>query len=287
VGVGGQKCGTSWLGDHLYHHPQVLRHSIKEMHVFDSLAYDKTRAFRTARVQHMVEQLERQLAATAEGERGRRRFETFLRDRREQLAILQAPDVPTALARYEAYFEARVRPNHRAFGEITPGYALLPAEGYGWILSIHPDARFIFLMRDPVDRLWSALRHRSREHPHLDPIERFSDALERPAIVRRTAYEETLTTMEEAVPVGQTLVLFYEDLFSVADTTVLRRISDFLGIEHREGDRATRQNEGEATDFPVDLQRRAAEAFLPTYRFVLERFGRVPARWQERLTEVG
>ena len=25
-------------------------------------------------------------------------------------------------------------------------------------------------MVDPVDRLWSALRHRSRAHPHLDPL---------------------------------------------------------------------------------------------------------------------
>jgi hypothetical protein len=257
------------------------------MHVFDSLAYDKTRAFRSARVQQLIEQLERQLAATEEGAPGRGRFVKLLRDRHEQLAILQAPDLPTALARYEAYFADRVRPHHRAFGEITPGYALLPAEGFGWILSIHPDARFIFLMRDPVDRLWSALRHRSRDNPHLDPIERFADALERPAIVRRTAYEETLTTMDESVPAGQALVLFYEDLFSVADTTVLRRISDFLGIDHVEGDRATRQNEGAATDFPVELQRRATEAFLPTYRFVLDRFGRVPDRWQERLAEVG
>ena len=163
---------------------------------------------------------------------------------------------------------------------------LLPARGFQLILSIYPEARFIFLMRDPVDRLWSALRDRYRAHPHLHPVERFEDALLHPAIVQRTAYEATLTTLDEVVPTGQLLVLFFEDLFSVADTTVLRRISDFLGIDHVEGDRATCRNEGEPTTLPDDLRRRAATAFAPTYRFVLDRFGRVPDRWRERMSEI-
>ena len=263
IGVGGQKCGTSWLGDHLYRHPQVLRHSIKEMHVFDSLSFEGTRAFRTAKVQELIARLEQQLAeASAEGTGGGvARFERWLRDRRDQLAILQAPHLDDALERYERYFTERVGPRHRCFGEITPGYALLPAAGFEAVLSVYSDARFVFLMRDPVDRLWSALRHRYRAHPHLDPIERFEDALLRPAIVKRTAYEETLTTLDAAVPPGQVLVLFYEDLFSVADTTVLRSISDFLGIDHVEGDRATRQNEGESAELPAELRRRAVAAF--------------------------
>ena len=292
VGVGGQKCGTGWLSSMLKQQPHVLRHSIKEMHVFDCLLSRHLRRYWMPRFERSIAELEAQLAACPQdGSAARlsRSLSAKILDRKDHLAIVQARRRSTSLRRYEQYFADRTsaaKSEVAWFGEITPAYALLPAEGFRAILSVYPDASFIFLMRDPVDRLWSALKMRHQDDPHLDPVATFEDALRTEWIVRRSAYEETLSILDQVVPPAQQLVVFYEDLFSPTGSA-LGRMGEFLGIEHIEADPSTVRNQGGPGELPPELAQRAVRTFLPTYRSVLDRFGRVPDRWQERLVEVG
>ena len=70
--------------------------------------------------------------------------------------------------------------------DITPNYQCLAAEDYAAMARLHPNARFVFLMRDPVERLWSGVRHALRDRIRSgaateDEIRaRFRDALETP-----------------------------------------------------------------------------------------------------------
>ena len=217
VGVGGQKCGTGWLSSMLKQQPHVLRHTVKEMHVFDCLLSRHLRRYWMPRFERSIAELEAQLAACPQdgsASRLSRSLSTKVRDRKDHLAIVQARRRSTCLRRYERYFTDRMSSassDVEWFGEITPAYALLPEEGFRTILSVYPDASFIFLMRDPVDRLWSALRMRQKDDPHLDPVATFEKALHTEWIVRRSAYEETLMVLDEVVPPAQQLVVFYED----------------------------------------------------------------------------
>ena len=229
--------------------PHVLRHSIKEMHVFDCLLSKHLRRYWMPRFERSIAELEAQLAACPQdGSAARlsRSLSAKILDRKDHLAIVQARRRSTSLRRYEQYFADRTsaaRSEVEWFGEITPAYALLPAEGFRAILSVYADASFIFLMRDPVDRLWSALKMRHEDDPHLDPIATFEDALRTEWIVRRSAYEETLSVLDEVVPPAQQLVVFYEDLFGPS-SSALGRMGEFLGIEHIEADRSTVRTQG-------------------------------------------
>ena len=86
---------------------------------------------------------------------------------------------------YLKFFEDRVT-DEKVFCDITPAYAILDVDGYEAILRTHPDVRFVFIMRDPVERFWSAVRMGVRKIDGFQPYARFLEMLESEENVRRT-----------------------------------------------------------------------------------------------------
>ncbi len=62
------------------------------------------------------------------------------------------------------------QPTCRAFGDMTPAYCLLTAEAFEAMRRMHPRTQFFFVMRDPVDRLWSAIRMNIRKGYHMSDM---------------------------------------------------------------------------------------------------------------------
>jgi hypothetical protein len=303
AGIGGQKCGTGWLHSYLSEHPQVCQSPIKEMHVFDSLfARDLGRdlgVWARKRVGELEEASDRVARAAASppgpgeepvGRPPNAMFKGFLRAlpgqleaMRELLAIASAPDQREAMQRYAGFFERRIAPGHLVFGEITPAYCVLPPEGFEAMLALYPSARLIFIMRDPLDRFWSAVRHQARIDPSFDPDSSVLGCLGDPRYLSRSDYRRTLTVLDDSVPADQTLTLFYEDLFAVGDDSTLRRITDFLGIDFDGGARDEVAHEGVGRSMPEAAETAVLHRLSDQYRYVADRFGRVPERWHARL----
>lgn len=135
VGVGAPRSGTTWLAERMIQHPQVSMSPIKEMHWFDG---DRARS-RFER--GFVERGQRVLAAIDAGEPISPSQAALLR----RLALRTDED-------YLAFLASWRDDRARAFGEFTPSYAVLPADEFGRIASLHPRTRFLFVMRNPVDR---------------------------------------------------------------------------------------------------------------------------------------
>ena len=138
---------------------------------------------------------------------------------------------------YLAYLSAG-RGTRRVIGDITPSYALLGAEDYALMNRIAPQSRFVFLMREPVSRLWSSCRMQARrsgartdtpEEYHAAALKRFDNTLagKRPDSAARCDYARTLTELYTAIPAEQVFVGFFENLF---DADYIKRITDCLGI---------------------------------------------------------
>ena len=178
---------------------------------------------------------------------------------------------------------------HSIIGDVTPSYALLGRRTYAEMAAQHPDTRFIFLMRDPVDRLWSGIRHRTRpwfDDPRggvKEALDAFENAIDDPynTDLRRSDYARTITALDAAVPADKVLYLFYETLFT---PETLARICDFLGIEPFEAAFSERTHEGvRYPEKPTPEAFARARAMLaPSYDFVFSRFGdEVPAAWHK------
>jgi hypothetical protein len=253
LGVGCQKGGTAWMHRYLESSPQCDPGFRKEYHVWDALDLPSGRVVR--------ERIEKQGGARAR----------FLTD-------------PEA---YFDYFAGLLdRDGIRLTADITPAYAGLSADRLAAVRTgfeargVRPVA--VYLMRDPVERAWSAVRMDVRRSGNTDDdaVEaRLRTITDDDQYDRRTRYDVTMSAVDRAFG-GEVFYGFYERLF---DVRTLRELCDFLGVAFHEPDLERQVNvspkdDGELAD---DTVRGLVARFAPVYEAVAARFPEVdlPALW--------
>lgn len=259
LGVGCQKGGTTWLFEQLSRHPDVLAPPVKELHGFDThFRLDLLPAFR----------LEQRRVLLAQ--RTPRAFLDHLR------LYLARHD----LRFYRRFFRSVARrggPAWRVTMDITPAYAmldgaqltvardLLRSEGY--------DVKVAFLMRDPVERLYSALRMHDRDGYGGDvkARDRFRSAYRSAPNEARTRYEWTLDAIDQAFPPEDQFLGFYEELFQPSQVDA---VCEFLGLSSMAADFETRVNATEGQGHLDTGSIAEARAYYDeTYKVCMRRFG--------------
>ena len=246
LGVGAQKAGTAWLHRYLEDSPQFDGGFRKEYHVWDALDLPSGRLVR--------ERIEKQGGPRAE--------------------LLASPE------RYFDYFAGLLTGGVRLTADITPAYAELPVERLAAVRDgfldrgVRPAA--VFLLRDPVERVWSAARMDMRRMGEAapEPAEvRISHMYRHPMYADRTRYDVTMERLEQVFARDDVHYGFYERLFS-AET--LRPLCAGLGIDYHEPDPGRRVNESPKTEeLPEDVVREIAQHFAPVYAAVAARFASV------------
>ena len=278
--IGAQKGGTTWLHAQLQKHRRV-HFARKEFHYWDAVRspFLELRAVPLG----PLEPLARRLAGPS-GDRLARLHPKLRRAVLGWRMLLSSPLDHDAYAR----FLTLDNPGCRVVGDVTPAYTLLGRRSFADMAALHPNARFVFIMRDPVDRLWSGVRHRTRAWAD-DPrggaaaaLRAFEDALADPmnADLRRSDYARTITELDAAVPADRVLYLFYETLFAPEP---IDRLCTFLGIDPFPASFGERTHEGVSYDDRPDPAQmaRAREILAPTYDLVAARFGvDVPEAWR-------
>jgi hypothetical protein len=175
----------------------------------------------------------------------------------------------------------------KAVGEITPGYCRCNEEDFAEMASLAPNVRFIFIMRDPVSRLWSGCRHRlrlelGRDGTTTDAVaERLLSSLVEPghAAFELSSYDHTIRSLENVVSPDKIAYFFYETLFQQSE---IDRLCTFLGVEHVPAaiDKKVHVGADASGSMPPDVARQAREALRPTYEFCKAKFGTLPPEWQ-------
>jgi len=281
--IGAQKAGTTWLYDYLSRSDEVHFSRNKELHYFDVRAGRGKLALKK-RVD-VVHKLVGQLAV--DKTRLSQHLVERLRDATDLLSIYTGKR--TGADRHAPYIDYLLagRRTEPVVGDITPAYATLKRSHFADMASIGR-ARFIFILRDPVSRMWSQIRMAvDVEHgTDVTPEERARLCVERAGKLRdigrlpkveRADYVRTMTELEAAVPAERILYVFYEDLF---DGPATRDICNFLGIAHVPAESEKRVNQGVSVPFPDDLRAHFRQAFAPQYNAIRARFGdRVPESW--------
>lgn len=132
-------------------------------------------------------------------------------------------------------------------GESTTLYTRSPAiPGVAErMAALVPDARLVYLVRDPVARALASWRE---ERHHLTEMRSAPEAFAHPEdptnpYVAASRYAEQLELFLAHYPADRILVLDQAELAASADT-VVRRVVDFLGLPPADIDTGTRLNEG-------------------------------------------
>jgi hypothetical protein len=269
VGVGAAKAGTTWLYRYLRQHPDVFTPAIKELHYWDdrfrpdaSKEILLARGYTLWREKFAAElgKLESKSALDSDP-----RLTLRIGALRDRLAM-SSDDA------YRAYWRDRVGPRQKAFGEITPAYALLPLNAFQKLRDQHATVRVIYLLRDPVDRLFSHMKVPDVRYPGLSAVESFEMALaRRDSRVERSRYDLTLERLDRVFASDELLVEFYESMFTEEAT---RRICSFLGIRWRQANFFRRINQSSVDEpLPEHLRASARELLQDVYRYCRTRFG--------------
>lgn len=231
LGVGAQKAGTTWLHAYLNSRSDADFGFIKEYHIHDAMSIPGCDPFTRYQQGPLAVRAIRELGLLAKPHTRRR------------LSFYRHP------ALYYCYFrDLLAQPGIQISGDITPSYSMLSAsclreidsqvERHGMQL------RTIYLMRDPVERIISAVRMRLRVSKQLKP-EREIEALrtavnERPwAIDRRSDYRHTLQALDEAFGLERVHLDFYETLFRPES---ILNLCKYLRIPYQQADFEKRFN---------------------------------------------
>lgn len=278
-GIGATKAGTSWLQFFLERHPQVHLWVHKELHYFDTLD-EKNLMWQLDQLCEKRMGLRAQMKETEDKEtRKRLRFEVEEIDRWLGV-IARGQEAPGA---YMAFLK-KGRAGKPLVGDITPAYALLSEDRLRMMHGLNPATKFVYLLRDPIERLWSNIRMMAAwgGGSDKDIADRANWIFDRwvkdkeEALAARCDYVGPLTRLTAAIPEADRYIGFYETLFSMES---IRALCRFLGIDVMEAPLDRRVHEGARISLDAGRRAIAAQRLAPQYDFVQTMFGAMPERW--------
>jgi hypothetical protein len=295
LGIGAQKAGTTWVYYQLRKHPDIWAPYKKEMHFFDrSPEYPTTKYLAIpsffSRLIHYSPGDRRQLALN------------MLRIGKN----IAVGDFPKArwwgkwtFGYYdENWYKSLFPKDHpgKICGEITPSYSILEKKDIESIKAINPEIKIIFIIRDPVDRAWSAIRYSiSRGHRAVDLRQdenAVSDKMiaisQKQSITLFSDYERTLDQYLSHFDSSQILVAFYDSI-SEDPGGLMSALANFLEISsfpQQLIDNQNRINAAPQRKMPDRVRKHLKEFYAPMSTRLARQYGSYAAGWQGVETEV-
>ena len=267
LGVGAQKAGTTWLHEELCKNDCFNPGFAKEYHTFDSIY--------ASEFINLPSHWEKRLSGLS-GATDRRSN----RHRSELLKRLLFASDSEAYFDYFDYLSIREE-NHVLVGDITPCYTLLSKEAFkairSGLASRGFDIKVLLLMRDPVERIWSALRMKHRRNKdkfsNVTPEEfeiKLTQFYSRKSTYRRTDYERAINNLESVFRPHEIHYDFYERLFTEA---TFKRFENFVGFDLKLPDFNNFVNASPKQNLITPkLTRTIAKHYQSTYDFVENKF---------------
>lgn len=175
--------------------------------------------------------------------------------------------------------------SHKASGEISPSYAILENDDVARIKALNGNMKIIFLIRDPIERAWSAIRfHADRGfiNKHIiDSDDAIISELKNPEMLVRGDYERTIETYLQHFDSSQILICFY-DAISCDPVRLLSDITNFLEVSAFEEsviDHKTRVNMSPPREMSKTVRNYLLEAYAPMTGRIAKTFGSYANMW--------
>lgn len=265
--IGLQKAATGWLYDQLRAHDGLWMPPIKELHYFD-------RAYPNLGNAEKVVRLRRQGVGALDA-RGR----AFLD------AAFAAYTEPVTRTRYAAMFAPA---GDAITGDITPGYSTLPHPKVAMLATWFPRLKIVLLLRDPVERFWSAAcmlwRRGELDREALDDPARLRALLALPRVAKRSFPTAIAARWRGAFGEDRFRTFFFDDIAG-EPIAARERILAYLAPAHGEARIAADVNakaRRRKVAMTAATRDALAEAFADELARCRESFGGHAAAWCAR-----
>jgi hypothetical protein len=257
--IGAQRAGTTWLHRVLRQHPALWLPPVKELHYFDRLDIKRT----------ILSPKERRRVGL------------------KRLASLDPWLISYWFRKRDDDWYASLFRGAQArgliTGEITPAYATLGEELLRRIHRLNEKMKLVFVMRDPVDRVWSAVNNAAKKGVgDASTVEKSIERARESGAVARSAYADTIKRLEAVFPASQIHYCFFDDLRD-RPKALTSDVLTFLGVEPvpLQLPKAVNIAAG-SKPIPLEFSREMAGDYLSMVQQLCRRFQGPPHKWRAR-----
>lgn len=274
IGIGAAKAGTTWLYEQLKAHPQIRMPHVKELHYFDHV-----------NVKRYITLLSKK---TIFGRHVRSALFFGLRPGR----VLWTIRYLCSTRPHADYHKLFTTDPGLVAGEITPAYARLSAEIVQSIASYHPQCKILYILRNPVERLWSHANmirmSQTRYKEASDEViyNRLNDRQ-----LAASGYLQNLEKWGDYFPEEQIFVGFYDELVE-EPSRFMNRVCDFLQVDRFPEEGISKRlgavfNKGKYSGFPVEIKQRITRELYPELVGLHEKFdNQYTSKWIQEANQL-
>lgn len=277
LGIGAQKSGTTWLHRNMNTHPEIWMPTRKELHYFDEKIKDASLPVLRTRL----------LGKRPADQRWRKQLKNRIRIDVKQRSVSELrQDLHYFLRRPgDEWYSKLFEPGRGMVkGEITPAYSMLEPDMISHVHSLMPETRLIFMMRNPIERVWS------HNVMNLDSVQKGSASsasqdeiiknIQRKDSRQLTNFPQILDNWASFYPEEQIFVCFMEDI-SFCPKILMRQLYRFLGADPNAEHRIIRRkiHTRSAETMPTHIAARIAEMYEDTFQKLSDRFGGYASFW--------
>ncbi len=271
LGIGAPKTGTSWLYKNLQAHPQVYMPLVKEISYFDQV-HLKEKWLKKARMNILASKLQMKIngANISDDELALLAKLTFV-------DATQTKNINDLDNWYLSFFQdADI--NSTAIGEISTGYCALPEEGVRQIKNLLDDIKIIYILRNPIKRMWSNILMNKRQdisQGKTIEVQEWIELAKRRGNRSRANYKETITIYEQYFDINNILYLFYDEIV-LNPLKLLEKVCNFLSIDYDikyfEETASRVFNKNPEMDIPIDVYTFLVDKYKYQEKYIRERF---------------
>ena len=259
--IGAQKAGTSWLWSTLRQNPDVWMPPIKELHFFDHLFVPEVRSWTKW---HLVNLVQPAIRWQAKQEHLNYAYIKYLCD-------IASTEIFTEQWYRNAFSRAPAKVS--AVGDITPEYSTISSEGVDYVKSLIPEAKIIYIIRDPVSRALSQVRMAfDRKHIAEPTIGQWKDEIEAHDVAQRGDYRTYVPRWRAAFKENQLLFLPYRRVEG-DPARLMEEVERHIGAKpHSYQNLVARIHTTRKRETPPEIKSRLQEKFADQYEFLNANF---------------
>ena len=263
IGIGAQKAGTTWLSAMLSQHPQVWTPPFKEAQFFNHRFVPEHRQWLPWHFKRARQNQERRYAT---------RGLPFPPELDAYLTRITRGEMFTNHWYKQVFAPA---PQGTMPCDITPEYSTLPDEGVGFVADFLPKARFIYIIRHPVDRVVSQLKmNLTRKGRRPRGVEDWLAETEDPVLYDRGDYATYVPRWTARFGPDRLLILPFGAI-AANPGAFMRRVETHCGLDPHSYDNLAAKVFASNAELsvPPEARARIRERLEPQFQFLEATFG--------------
>ncbi len=281
IGIGAQKSGTSWIYHRLLELHEFSLPYIKELHYFDrdpkypspnrlSKSKLSNRIFEYKFINNAIQEI---LSALY-----RKKWHKFLWICNWHLSTYD-----------DTWYLSLFKNLSGIRGEITPAYSILKEEDIRKMYTLAPNAKIIFIIRNPIERAWSQfrfhLKNQNQENNHISEQEtiKFIDSEHQS---QRSNYLKTLELYSKVFPKNNIYVAFYDAIIEKPEDLLSQIVSKLGGDSSKirlECNLYAKTNTSKKRELPTIVNNHLIKKYQPLIEKLSKIFGGYPKIWEDKL----